>query len=375
MSDQIGYYRQVQPFQRDTSDLNLFLNTRNALYRHLGIVPAFLFRQSIVEFGPGFGENAILPLLHKPRRYVLVDSNENCLEKTRDRLTPHRHPDTQLDYRLCTIDEFHSDETFDLVICESVIPREIQPEKMLLSVARHVSMGGVLIITCQDQVSTFAELLRRLITLLVVPLNAPLEDKLARLVPLFEPHLKTIQGMNRSPSNWILDNLLRPWEDVSFSIVDAIHALRDRFDVHGTSPRFITDSRWHRIIQSDDPGFNDIAEKDYYSQVHNLINHREWTPAVPVEKNKQLLEMCLKIFELVRTVENQQDRNLVPVILDHLQTVIELAADFSVATGQALRDYHRVLDRFHRSGVLEPFSEFAPLFGRGQQFASFVRRC
>jgi len=375
MEDQIDYYLKVQPFQRDINDLNVFLNRRSALYRHLGIVPKFIGHQSVLEFGPGFGENAIFPLLQKPNRYLLVDSNETCLEKTRRTLTPYCAPETLLEYQQGSIDDFDSEERFDLVICESVIPREPQPEKMLAQVAKHVAIGGVLVITSQDSVSTFAELLRRLIALLVVAPEDSLEQKVGQLLPIFEPHLKTIDGMTRSCEDWILDNLLRPWEEVSFSIPDAIHTLKDQFDIHGSSPRFGIDSRWYRTIQTDDPGFNALAEQDYLSNVHNLINHRDWTSPIPVQDNKKLLELCSNIFHAVHAFEENRDRSLVPVVLDYLQQVIRLAAAFSGDTERALWDYHRVLQKYFQEGVLDSFAEFGSLFGRGQQHVSFIRRC
>lgn len=374
MEDQIDYYLKVQPFQRDIGELDIFLNRRSALYRHLGIVPKFIGHQSVLEFGPGFGENAIFPLLQKPRRYLLVDSNANCLEKTRDKLTPYCSPETKLEYRLSSIEAFDSQELFDLVICESVIPREPQPEKMLAQVAKHVAVGGVLVITCQDSVSTFAEVLRRLIALMVVPQDASLEQKVELLLPLFESHLKTIDGMTRSCEDWILDNLLRPWEEVSFSIPESVHALQNQFDIQGTSPRFMIDSRWYRTIQNDDPGFNAIAEQVYLSNVHNLINHRDWTPAMPLHINKELLELCLKVFRSVRAFEKTSDPETVVSVLDNIQKIIDLAIVFSKDTELALRDYHRVLQKYLQTGVLDSFAEFGPLFGRGQQHVSFIRR-
>lgn len=375
MIDQIDYYLQVQPFQRDMSDLDVFLNRRSALYRHLGIIPRFIAHQSVLEFGPGFGENAIFPLLQKPSRYLLVDSNQNCLDKTRIELTPYCTPETRLEYQLSSIESFDSEECFDFVICESVIPREPQPEKMLAKVAKHVSVGGVLVITCQDSVSTFAELLRRLIALMVVTPEATLEQKVEQLLPLFESHLKTINGMTRSCEDWILDNLLRPWEEVSFSIPDTINTLKDQFDIHGSSPQFICDSRWYRTIQTNDPGFNEIAEQAYFSNVHNLINHRDWTPAIPVQDNKKLLDLCLKIFQAVHAFEKNRDREFVLPIPGYLQQVIDLASTFSKDTERALRDYQRVLQKYLQEGELDSFVEFGPLFGRGQQYVSFIRRC
>lgn len=374
ISDQIEYYQKVQPFQRDISNLKQFLYRRNALYRHLGIIPSFLKQRSIIEFGPGFGENAIFPLLYHPKTYILVDSNKNCLDRSSRELAQYCTSGTKLSFILSSIEAFEHDELYDLVICESVIPREPNPEDLLLKVARYVVPGGVLIITCQDPVSTFSEMLRRLIALLVVPDHASLGEKLELILPIFDSHLKTIRGMSRSSSDWLLDNLLRPWDDASFSILDAIHALSDDFDIHGTSPQILVDDRWYRTIQNQDPGFNLIAENIYRANIHNLINHRVWTPPIAVAINDELTKLCMEIFLKIQSFEQTGDQNHVHAIPILLRRVIDLAATFSEDTELALRDYLRVLEKYLQENILYPFDAFVPLFGRGQQFVSFIRR-
>jgi len=68
------------------------------------------------------------------------------------------------------------------------------PFALLASVARLVAPGGVLVITCIDAVSYFAETLRRLLANLLIDVSEPLEVRTRMCVQAFGPHLATLAG-------------------------------------------------------------------------------------------------------------------------------------------------------------------------------------
>ena len=51
----IDFYdkHKISPVSQDISDLQAHFNRREALYRHLGVVPSFLRGKTVLEFGPG----------------------------------------------------------------------------------------------------------------------------------------------------------------------------------------------------------------------------------------------------------------------------------------------------------------------------------
>lgn len=81
---------QVLPESQDISELDLHFQRRAALYSHLGIPPLFLKGSSVLEIGPGNGENSLFTLSCKPDKYVLIEPNSSGLEKTKQLLDNSR---------------------------------------------------------------------------------------------------------------------------------------------------------------------------------------------------------------------------------------------------------------------------------------------
>ena len=73
----VDFYRRygISPVHQDISDLPRHFARRAALYRHLGILPAFVRGRSVIEVGPGSGFNSLYTASLGPSRYVLVEGN------------------------------------------------------------------------------------------------------------------------------------------------------------------------------------------------------------------------------------------------------------------------------------------------------------
>jgi len=239
---------EISPVSQDISDLTKHFERRSSLYRHLGIPPSFVRNKKVIEFGPGSGHNALFVSSLQPERYVLVDANPTGLKNTikllDDYLTENQTNRTEHVFVESLIEEYQSDEHFDLVLCEGVIPFQKNPTDFLQHVASFSSSGGIVVITCSDSVSWLSEILRRALGLSIVDENDAIERKINKLSPIFGYHLSTLKGMSRPHEDWILDNILQPWLGELISIAEAIKSLSTDFDVYGSSPHFLTDWRW-----------------------------------------------------------------------------------------------------------------------------------
>jgi len=113
-------------------DWGTHFTQRRTLYHRLGILVNCVRGRKVLEFGPGNGANALYTISIEPDQYVLVDANpagiENC-EKNLNRF----HPDKNWQIVDSLIEEYETDEKFDLVICEGLLPNQIDPARM----ARH----------------------------------------------------------------------------------------------------------------------------------------------------------------------------------------------------------------------------------------------
>jgi SAM-dependent methyltransferase len=323
----LDFYRQhdISPVTQNVSDLSAHFQRRAFLYRSLGLPPGAITGKSVLEVGPGSGENALYTLSLQPSRYVLVEPNAKAREALSERIGG-----PVVEVRSETLDEWQTDDAFDVVICEGLLGLcGRDPRALLASLVGRVARGGVLVITCIDAISDCSEVLRRASAQRYINKGASLADNVELLKPVFAPHLATLKGMTRSVEDWILDNILNPASiGPTFSIPNACTALEGRAEVLGCSPRFLLDWRWYKDGQ---PG-NQWAIDCYWRNCHNLYDYRDVFPERDPEHNRVLMAYCEGVRADVRAYEEGASPSL------SLDTDIDPA-----------------------------------WFGRGQQYLSFVR--
>jgi len=292
----LDFYQQhnISPVRQDVTDLPAHFARRAKLYRDLGLAPMAIRRKSVLEVGPGSGENALYTNSLKPELYVLLEPNQVAAEELGNSLNG-----TVFQVR---VEDYHAQWRFDLVLCEGLLGLcGSDPKTLLESVAKWVTPGGVLVITCIDAISDHAEILRRAMAQRLIDRSAPLADQVAALRPVFAPHLATLTGMTRSVDDWIIDNLLNPASiGPTFSIPEACQQLDGRFELLGCSPRgLLPDWRWYKDAK---PG-NEWAIRAYWQNAHNLLDYRYFEPPKTEGYNRALLKRCQDFRDALRAFE------------------------------------------------------------------------
>jgi len=372
---QADFYAQVdiQPFRRDLSDKRKYFEQRDSLLRHLGIVPRLLKGSNILEFGPGHGENALYLLQQCPAKLVLVELSEECVEASKVILEPYKPEGSDVEYHLMNVDDYASDILFDLVIFEGVIPFEPDPAALLKHTSKYVAEGGILSITTIDSVSFLSEVLRRMIASLAAPIDLPFEERLEKLLPIFSPHLETLTGMTRSHEHWLIDQMHHPWSGNPLSILDAAKVIDDGFDLYSSSPHFMRDWRWFRNIHGDRKYLENVEEQ-YLSNVHNLIDYRQPHPSRMAEENRKIVISCDRILQLVKAYEAKTNMDAPKDVLQEVRNIVNCFGDDAQETVASLNDYVNVLESYIAGNPHNDFGSFTNMFGRGQQYVSFIRR-
>ncbi len=242
---------------------------------------------------------------------------------------------------------------------------------MLRQVAGFAAPGGVVVVTCMDSISQFAEIMRRLMGALVVDAGASAAEQVEQLRPLFASHLATLTGRSRRVDDWILDVIVRPWgKGAMLSVADAVAALDDGFDCYGASPHFLTDWRWYKDVRG---AYNEVATAAYWRNLHNLLDYRlTFDPRTEAE-NRPILEICDDLYALTGSFERDRGENTIGEIAERLGALSERVGEYAPATASAVLDFHDALDHADDGG-LGDLGGFAGLFGRGQQYVSFIRR-
>ncbi len=58
------------------------------------------------------------------------------------------------------------------------------------------------------------------------------------------------------------------------ALPEVLETLAGNYEVHGTSPRFLTDWRWYKSLTGESANWNEMALRNYYSKNLNLIDKR-----------------------------------------------------------------------------------------------------
>ena len=376
----IDFYRRhgISPVRQHIPDIDEHFTRRAGLYRHLGLLPAFLRGRSVIEVGPGSGFNSLFTAELQPARYVLLEGNPAGVADIEALFSDFPVLRERIEIVCTLVEDYASDERFDFVFCEGMLALSGMPDPVALlrCVARLSAVGGVLVITCADEISSFPEALRRLLADLLVDFDEPLDRKTDILTRVFSPHLSSLPGMNRRHDDWVVDSLINPASiGPLLPMPSAIEAIRDEFDFYGSSPDFTTDWRWYKSLTRSATSSSDRAIEQYWQNAHNLFDFRRTFPPREAAANRALYAQCQTTRQLIAAYEGTRDLALVDAILHELENVENSARMFSDEIAAALREVSALLRHLPLDGkAVGSCKNFASWFGRGQQYLQF-RAC
>lgn len=366
----------ISPVRQDISDLKGHFQRRRALYRHLGLLPAFLAGRSVLEVGPGGGFNALYTASLKPSRYVLVDGNLTGIEHMRALFAEYAESTRELEIVHSRLEDYRPAQPFDFVFCEGLLSGVPNPAGVLTCLGSFTAPGGVLVITCVDHLSHFPETIRRIFAQLVVSRDDDLATKTAKILPMMEPHLRTLGGMNRRHDDWVIDNLIHPGSIIPLiNMPEAIEILSGAFDYYAGSPHFVQDWRWYKSLAGDGQIFNGPAIEQYWANAHSLLDYRCQLPPRENEANRALYRLCTHARRQVELFEETSDRAYVERFRDDVGKIAADARSYSAEIADALSEAETLLGAKQIDPeAVAAAGKFAPLFGRGQQYLSFSKK-
>ncbi len=373
----IAFYTRynISPVRQDIADLTRHFERRESLYRQLGILPHHLHGKRVLEAGPGSGFNSIYTAVLEPSRYLLVEGNPAGIDHINTLFADFPHLRERIEIRYSLLEDFRSKEKFDFVFCEGVLSGINNPHELLDILYANLAPGGVLVVTCVDHISNFPETIRRLFAQMIIEPEQALPEQVARLLPIFAPHLKTLTGMSRRHDDWIIDNLIHPGSVIdNISFPEVIGHLQDRLHFFASSPHFVTDWRWYKDITGKNKDFNQPAINQYWSQAHNLLDYRDVVPPIAERTNRKLYEICTAVRARLRRFEQTRNMQEVKKISGDMHAIIEIVQDFSKKTAASLQEAANILGNMPLNvSALAQSENFGRLFGRGQQYLSMTK--
>jgi SAM-dependent methyltransferase len=348
---------------------------RKALYYQLGILNGSIRDRHVLEFGPGNGVNALYTISQEPKQYVLVDANPTGIENCKNNLNRF-YPERNWQIIDSMIEKYNSDEKVDLVICEGLLPNQVNPEKMAKHCASFVKDGGLFVFTCHDMISTVSETLRCLPGVLLIRNVNSFDEKVTKLANFYAPHLAYLDGMTRTKEEWVVDNILNAefWQDAPlFSIYEAIESLKENFTVHATSPTFLQDWTWYKSVKNVKNHFNESMKESYWANVHNFIDWRIVSPPRYESDNRDLYELCRDIRTRVR--EAAEDKSRISALIESCQKLSVCLPEEYFSTKTAIESYIGGIKFYKENGEInfKLFEKFGAWWGRGLQYVSFIK--
>lgn len=379
----IDFYEEhsISPVTQDVKNDNLqkHFQRRDALYRQVGIVPSLLRGKTILEFGPGSGHNAIFTNLQAPSRYVLVDANKKGLEESKNNLAETSNIEN-IEFVYSLIENFDSDDKFDLVICEALLAFQLNPSNFVKVPSKFVKNNGVFLITCTDSVAVLSDWMRRLYGAILVHDVQDLELRLDILRKYFKSHLSTLKGMSRPIDDWLLDNVIQCLDHRigkgTFSINEAIEALGKDFDVFQSSPHYAIDWRWYKDIHGPDRQYNTIFKEQYLQNIHSSLDYRKSYLPRETEKNQKLISLCDDAFSLIHIMLNEKrvtDSKMIEALSAVLAVLSDEVRSFNGEAASAIEDFKGFLNNFKNACDYQ-FTDFLSFWGRGTQYLSLIKK-
>jgi ubiquinone/menaquinone biosynthesis C-methylase UbiE len=374
----LDYYiaNKIVPVRQNIGDLTKHFRRREALYRHLGITPGAVRGRRVIEFGPGTGDNAVYTASLLPALYVFVDANPFSIKHLREKTANGLFPADAVEYVECDVNAFEDGRTFDLVLCEGIVHAQSDPSGFLRRMARSAGSDGIVVATTHSAISLFPEICRRIIYPIFARRYSDRATTLEHLVRFFAPDLTHLPGMSRLPEDWVQDNIMQPWPDpeqLVFTIEEAIAALEDDFDLLSTSPRFLQDWRWYKSIADDPTGFNEQAKSEATRWALHLLDRR-LEPSSPSVGAEEVEAACSRAIRVCNTAWKTRDDSTIEAFLAEVGDIAARLEKMSPRTSKSLHDFIGGVRGLLAGKDDADFGDFRSLFGRGQQYVSFIRK-
>jgi SAM-dependent methyltransferase len=375
----VDYYNahNVIPVGQDLTDLDGFAFRRNYLYTTLGVPLRQFNRRSVLEFGPGGGFNAVATSMHEPELYVFVDAVQASLLGLAEKNRINQFRAKHIEIVESDIFDYRDERKFDYVICEGVIHCQTEPERMLRQVSGFVDEGGILITTTISAASILSEICRRLLRVKISKEAQDFESRVRFASRIFDSHLKVLGASTRTPEDWVIDSIFHDWHDGKylFDLLESAEVLKGEFDFYQSSPRFLTDDRWYKKVVRGSLSSTDLLARQYPAMAAALLDYRlSLTTIMKIESDLSFVE------ELSRLACEVHDKIIESNSYDELQeffrVILELRRSLPVEfspTASAIDDFVTSLREFIDDSEKVTFHQFKNWWGRGQQYASFIR--
>lgn len=273
------------------------------------------------------------------------------------------------------IEDYNTDKLYDIVLAEGFLPGINNRYQVISKLSAFVKKGGVVVVTCADDISYFFEYLRKLLALRLTEIkNVKAFDKKVKLLSrAFYTHLNSLKYSSRPIEDWVKDALLNPvvYGDL-FSIADCIKEFGDNFEFLGSSPSMFTDYSWYKDT---DFCLRDEIIDQFNRKRHLLLSLDLKESINCIDKNMKIFKLCKKIRQTVKENNEILDKRVILEIIDILRELEILTKNLGTKITSALNEVKELLlDDDLSEEKIANSTKITSIFGRGMQYVSMVKK-
>ena len=379
MSDHLSFYQSnnVSPVLQDVADAQKHLIRREMLYRSLGLSSAYFRDRSVLEVGPGSGQNSLHVASSMPSSQTLVEPNKSGVIQIEKSFREWKFERTEPLIVEETAQVFLESnlKQFDIAIAECWLGNTPQGKSIIRGLKNSLNPGGIIVLTSSPHIGLLANALRSLLGYRITcdPALGFLE-RVNLLLGAFSSHLDNLQGMSRFYEDWIIDVLLNPGALIEFvSPVDLISILQD-LDLLGTYPRICESWTWYKDFKSTDLNFDNQWIENYWRRSHNFLDTQ-----TPIDStcdsiaNRKLDNFCKILIDRVVTIRDHEQPD--SESLSILGSVKELISKQNKFVSDAISEFLQVYSSQNISiSDVSEMKMFGKWFGRELMYMSFIRQ-
>ena len=378
MSDHLFFYERnaVSPVLQDVNDAQKHLIRRESLYRSLGLSSTFFRDRSVLEVGPGSGQNSLHVASSMPSSLTLVEPNKTGVIQIEQSFLTWKVKHQKPSVIQKTAQSFLESnlKKFDIVIAECWLGNTQQGKGIISGLRSCLNSGGVMVLTSSPHIGLLANALRSLLGYRLTSDPAlEFQEKVHRLLGAFCSHLDNLHGMSRFYEDWIIDVLVNPAALVEFiSPIDLIELLGG-LDLLATYPRISDSWTWYKNFKSTDLNFENQWVEYYWKKSHNFLDSQTLAdPIDDADNNKQLDIFCRSLIE--RIVQIREHDRPDSESLSILGKVKKFVPEHNRFVHEAISEFEQIYSmQFLSMTDIAQMKIFGRWFGRELMYMSFIR--
>jgi SAM-dependent methyltransferase len=279
---------------------------RNLYENHLGIPLALLRDRSVIEFGCNSGENPLV-LAHYGADLTLVEPNGQVFPRLKSHFEQFGLQDRIADLVEEQIEDYQSQDTFDLVICEGFISNLQRRDEAVKKLVGLLSAGGVGVLSFDCVYGHFIEMTKKYVfhracrSAGIKDLHC--EESLAIARELFLEDFERISA-SRPFTAWWQDVLLNPF--VAWNTLWNFHEIINLIDEAGgefasSSPRWsaIDQFSWYKNISPSQTRHEKILDEWYENFSYFLTGIRADGVAIKADG-----EVMTAVSDIVKAISD-----------------------------------------------------------------------